>query len=429
MPGDKSISHRALLVGALAAGTTEIAGLSKAGDVGASARALRALRVGVRTGDGGTVQVDGVGAGGLARPDDVIDCGNSGTTARLLLGILAGHPFPVVLTGDASLRRRPMGRVADPLRAMGARFEAPGGPRLPLTVTGSRDLVPLAWESPVASAQVKTAVLLAGLHARGETSVREPRPSRDHGERMLRRLGARVRTADLPGGGAEAAVTGGGELAPCRLEVPGDMSAAAFVLAAAALVPGSEVEIEGVGVNPLRTGALDALRAMGADVRVAPRGGESGEPVADLAVRAPAGGLRACDLGPEEVPRTVDEYPALAVAAAFADGESRFQGLAELRVKESDRLEAMRAGLEAAGVRARIEGDDLLVEGAGQPAGGARIDAALDHRIAMAFLVLGAAAREPMEVRGAEAIATSWPGFAEAMRGLGADVAVGPGGA
>ncbi len=426
VPGDKSISHRALIIGGLTAGTSEIRGLADSEDVAATAGALRALGVRVHAEEPLLLRIDGVGTGGFTPSADVIDCGNSGTTARLLLGALAGHSFSTILTGDASLRRRPMGRVADPLTGMGARFVATGTPKLPITIIGSDDLVPVAWKSTVASAQVKTSILLAGLHTRGETSVQEPAPSRDHGERMLQRFGARIRTGTANEGGVEVGVTGGDELVPCRVDIPGDISSAAFPLVSASLLPGSKVEIEGVGVNPLRTGILDALRAMGVDIQEELTSSESGEPVANLCITAPTKRLRAIDLGPEFVPRTIDEYPVLAVAAAFADGVSRFRGLHELRVKESDRLEAVRAGLEASGIRADIKGDDLLVEGVERPMGGSRIDAVLDHRIAMAFLVLGMASQEPVEVQETEAVRTSWPKFADAMRSIGADINISP---
>ncbi len=426
VPGDKSISHRAFLIAALAVGESRADGCLESEDVAATRSCLRALGVDLRREAPGNYRIHGVGIHGLAPPDGVLDCGNSGTSARLLAGMLAGHRFPAVLTGDASLRRRPMQRIAEPLTAMGAEFIAADGGRLPMTVTGTDDLVPLTWTTSVASAQIKTGVLLAGLHAPGRTTVVEPRQSRDHGERMLREFGAAVTVTPAAGAGFAVSVEGSARLRPTAVAVPGDISSAAFPLVAALLADGSDVELESVGMNPTRTGVIDALRAMGADIEEETLT-EAGalEPVANLRVRGRARGLRAVDLGPAYAPRTIDEYPALAVAAACAEGVSRFRGLAELRVKESDRLEALRAGLVAVGVNARIESDDLLIEGTARPRGGTCVDCALDHRIAMAFLVLGTASKEPVEVRGVEAIRTSWPDFGAAMQGLGATVETG----
>lgn len=424
VPGDKSVSHRAFLISALAVGESRADGCLESEDVLATQACLRALGVEIRRAAPGSYRIHGVGVHGLAPPDGVLDCGNSGTAARLLAGMLAGHVFPSVLTGDASLRQRPMRRVIDPLEAMGAEFVTAEGGRLPITVTGTEDLLPVTWTSAVASAQVKTCVLLAGLHASGVTTVVEPRRSRDHGERMLRTFGAAVSTSAADGGPA-VSVAGNPALRPAAVTVPGDVSSAAFPLVAALLTDGSEIELEGVGTNPTRTGILRALRAMGADIEEEPAGDGGVEPIANLRVRGRGGALRAVDLGPEYAPSTIDEYPALAMAAACAQGVSRFRGLGELRVKESDRLEALRTGLRAAGVAARIEDDDLLIEGTPRPRGGARIDSALDHRIAMAFLVLGTACAEPIEVDGAATIRTSWPGFGAAMRQLGAAIDTG----
>lgn len=421
VPGDKSVSHRAFLISALAVGESRADGCLESEDVLATQACLRALGVDIRRVAPGSYRIHGVGVHGLAPPDGVLDCGNSGTAARLLAGMLAGHAFPAVLTGDASLRGRPMRRVIDPLEAMGAEFVAAEGGRLPITVTGTDELIPATWASAVASAQVKSCVLLAGLHASGITTVVEPRQSRDHGERMLRNFGANV-SASAVDGGLAVSVEGNPPLRPAAITVPGDVSSAAFPLVAALLTDGSEVELEGVGTNPTRTGILDALRAMGADIeeeRVADAGAE---PIANFRVRGRGGSLRAVDLGPEYAPRTIDEYPALAMAAACAEGVSRFRGLGELRVKESDRLEALSTGLQAAGVAARIEDDDLLIEGTPCPRGGVKIDSFLDHRIAMAFLVLGTACAEPIEVGGAATIRTSWPAFGAAMRQLGAAI-------
>ena len=425
VPGDKSISHRALLISALTVGESRTDGCLESDDVMATRACLQALGVDIRRTAPGAYRIHGVGTHGLAPPDDVLDCGNSGTAARLLMGVLAGHAFPAVLTGDASLRHRPMRRVIEPLEAMGAEFRTAEGGRLPATVTGAGDLLPVTWTNAVASAQVKTGVLLAGLHASGTTTVIEPRQSRDHGERMLRSFGAAV-SATAVEEGLAISVEGNVPLRPTAVSVPGDVSSAAFPLVATLLTDGSDVELEGVGANPTRTGVLDALRAMGADIEEERVEGAGAEPIVNLRARGRGGALRAIDLGPEFAPRTIDEYPALAMAAACADGVSRFRGLGELRVKESDRLEMLRAGLQAAGVTARIDGDDLLINGTPRPRGGVRIDSSLDHRVAMAFLVLGTACAAPIEVTGAATIRTSWPAFGEAMRQLGAAVVTAP---
>ncbi len=426
VPGDKSISHRALMLAALAAGETTVTGLLEGDDVLRTAAALRALGAEVARLDAGTWRVHGRGVGGLREPADVLDLGNAGTAARLLLGVLAGHPFTAFLTGDDSLRRRPMGRVTAPLAGMGARFVTRAGGRLPLAVTGAEALTPVTYELPVASAQVKSAVLLAGLAAAGATTAVEPQPSRDHTERMLRHFGVPVRVDDTPGGGRAVTVTGQVELTARDLAVPADPSSAAFPAVAALIVPDSEVRLPGVTVNPLRFGLFETLREMGADIAVENRRDESGEPVADLVVRASA--LRGVEVPPERAPAMIDEYPILAVAAACAAGRTRMTGLAELRVKESDRLAAMARGLAACGVAVEEGADELVVEGRGRPTGGARIAVRLDHRIAMSFLVLGLAAAAPVSVDDDTAIATSFPGFAALMNGLGAAIAADDGG-
>ena len=417
VPGDKSISHRSLMFAALAVGESRIEGLLAGEDVLATARALRALGAAIERDASGTWRVDGVGVGGLCEPGCVLDMGNAGTGARLLLGILAGHPQTSFMTGDASLCSRPMGRVIAPLRAMGAGFLARSGNRLPLAVTGRNDLVPLIWRSPVASAQIKSAVLLAGLHAPGETTIIEPMPSRDHTERMLSGMGAMISSEPAEGGGLAVTIRGQPELAPQSFLVPGDPSSAAFPLVAALLTPDARVTIEGVGMNPLRTGLLTTLLEMGAVLEVANRREIAGEAVGDLVVTGSA--LTGVEVPPERAPSMIDEYPVLAVAAALARGRTVMRGLAELRVKESDRLKAMAQGLAACGVKVEVEGDDLVVQGGTRPAGGARIDAHLDHRIAMSFLVLGGRAAAPVIVDGAETIETSFPGFAALMNKLG----------
>ncbi|MBO0735067.1 MAG: 3-phosphoshikimate 1-carboxyvinyltransferase [Alphaproteobacteria bacterium] len=423
VPGDKSISHRALMLGALAIGRTDISGLLEGEDVLATAAALNALGASVmRLGDGRWA-VDGIGVGGLAEPEDLLDLGNSGTGARLLLGMLATHPITAFLTGDASLRRRPMGRVVEPLSRIGARFVAREGSRLPLVVSGAAQPVPISYRLPVPSAQVKSAVMLAGLNTPGVMSVIEPQPTRDHTERMLRHFGARV-TVEIAeeGQGRRIAVEGLPELTAAPVVVPGDPSSAAFPLVAALIVAGSDVTIEGVGINPLRTGLLECLHEMGADISLLNERDEGGEPVADI--RARSGTLTGADIPADRSPRMIDEYPVLAVAAACARGRTVMRGLAELRVKESDRLAAIAAGLASCGVRVAVEGDDLVVDGAdNHPAGDALIEARLDHRIAMAFLVLGLATNRPVRIDDAAPIASSFPGFIELMNGLGAAIA------
>jgi 3-phosphoshikimate 1-carboxyvinyltransferase len=418
MPGDKSISHRALMLGMLAVGRTEITGLLEGEDVLATAAAVNALGAVAAPADDGRWTVDGVGIGGLAEPEDILDLGNSGTSARLLLGILATHAATAFVTGDASLRRRPMRRVVEPLSRFGARFATREGGRLPLAVTGAAEPVPIEYALPVPSAQVKSAVLLAALNTPGATIVIEPQPSRDHTERMLGHFGARV-AVEPTAVGKRIRVEGFPELAAAPIIVPGDISSAAFPLVAALVVPGSDVTVAGVGVNPLRSGLLECLREMGADIALIEPHEEGGEPVADLRVRA--GGLRGADIPAERAPRMIDEYPVLAVAAACARGRTRMRGLAELRVKESDRLAAIAGGLEACGVRVAVEGDDLIVEGDGRPPdGGATIATRLDHRIAMAFLVLGLAAAAPVRLDDAAPIRTSFPDFVPLMTRLGA---------
>ena len=424
VPGDKSISHRALMLGALAVGETRITGLPEAEDVLATARAVGQLGAEVTCDDDGPWRVQGRGLGGLVAPEDVLDLGNSGTGARLMMGILAGHPLTAVLTGDASLRSRPMGRVAAPLELMGAAIIAREGCRLPLTLTGSADPLPIRYRLPVASAQVKSAVLLAGLNAAGETAVIEPEPTRDHSERMLRHFGAEVAVEDRAEDGAEVReirLTGQPELRAVELQVPGDPSSAAFPAVAALLLPGAEVTIEGVGLNPLRSGLYETLREMGAEIGEENRRELGGEQVADLVVRASA--LTGVTVPAERAPRMIDEYPVLAVAAACAEGQTVMQGLGELRVKESDRLASMAAGLAACGVEVEEGEDSLIVRGCGGrvPGGNAApIATRLDHRIAMSFLVLGLAAERPVVIDDGRPIDTSFPGFAALMAGLGA---------
>ena len=422
IPGDKSMSHRALLLAALAVGESRITGLLEGADVMATAGALRALGASVTRQADGSWTVLGCGVAGLAEPADVLDLGNAGTGVRLLMGPLAGHGFTTFLSGDASLRSRPMRRVTDPLVAMGASVLHRSGGRLPLAITGRNDLVPITWRSPVASAQIKSAVLLAGLHAPGRTTVIEPAASRDHTERMLSAMGARVTSVADEDGSWRVAIEGEAELAPQDFPVPADPSSAAFPMVAALLAPGSSLTLPGISINPLRAGLLTTLREMGAGLELANERNVAGEPVADLHLGA--GPLEAVDVPAARAPSMIDEYPVLAVAAAFARGTTRMRGLAELRVKESDRLDAMAKGLAAAGVEVAVEGDDLLVTGPVRSTRATRIDARHDHRIAMSFLVLGGLGTAPVTVAGAETILTSFPGFAELMNRLGADLSV-----
>lgn len=415
VPGDKSISHRALMFGALAAGRTEVRGLLTGEDVLATAAALRAMGASIEIAEDRAV-VHGVGVGALLQPEAALDLGNSGTTTRLLAGILATHPISAVLVGDASLQKRPMGRVIEPLSRFGARFESTGG-RLPLRIEGADTPVPISYEMPVASAQVKSAVLLAGLNTPGVTSVIERAVTRDHTERMLRRFGLTV-TEEQDGDARIISLLGQQDLVPADLKVPGDISSAAFPLVAGLIVPESEVTVEGVGLNPTRTGLLDALLLLGASIEWT--GSDEDEPVGR--VRVQSGQLTGTEIPPELAPRMIDEYPALMVAASYADGVSEMRGLEELRVKESDRLAVMAEGLSACGVPVELLPDGIRITGSGgRPIpGGARIDPRLDHRIAMSFACLSLRAKEPIEVIDAAPIATSFPGFAGLMTSLGA---------
>ena len=418
VPGDKSISHRALIFGALAGGTTRIRGLLEAEDVLNTAKALAALGAPIER-SGAEWVIKGRGVGGLREPGAPPDFGNSGTGTRLMLGVIAGHPMMVRLTGDASLSRRPMGRVLEPLKQMGLEVEGDRD-RLPLVVRGTASLVPIEYELPVPSAQVKSAVLIAGLHAAGETTVIEAEPTRDHTERMLRYFGATVRSL-AKDGRTRITVTGDAELLGRDVTVPGDPSSAAFLAAAALLVPGSDVTIEGVLTNPTRTGFYRTLREMGGNVHFLNEREEGGELVADIRVRFSR--LKGVTVPAARAPSMIDEYPILAVVAAFAETASRMEGLAELKVKESDRLAATVAGLQANGVAAAAEGDTLIVKGTAQVRGGGTVATHLDHRIAMAFLTLGLASEQPVTVDDTTMVATSFPEFRALMEGLGATFA------
>ncbi len=419
VPGDKSISHRSLMLGALAVGETVIDGLLEGEDVLATAAAMRAMGAQIEK-RGSRWHVHGVGVGGLLQPQVALDMGNSGTSTRLLMGLIASHPITATFVGDASLSKRPMGRVIDPLSQMGASFSAAPGGRLPLTMTGLCPAVPLRYTLPVASAQVKSAVLLAGLNTPGHTVVIEPVATRDHSERMLAGFGADL-TVETQGGTRIITLKGEAELRPQALTVPGDPSSAAFPLVAALIVPGSDITIANVGMNPTRAGLVKVLQAMGADISVVQPRSVGGEPVADLHVRhSPLTGI---EVPPDSAPSMIDEYPILFVAAAFASGRTVMRGLEELRVKESDRIAVMAAGLQACGIPCTEHADGLTVAGTGgDPVpGGATVPAHLDHRIAMSLAVLGLHARAPVTIDDARPIATSFPGFVAMMQALGAD--------
>ena len=426
IPGDKSISHRALIFGALSVGETRVSGLLEGEDVLRTATAMRAMGAEVeRLGDsargGGDWRVWGVGVGGLSEPDDVLDMGNAGTGARLVMGLVASHDFAATFTGDASLRRRPMGRVVEPLSRIGARFVGRSQGRLPLTVVGTAHPLPIEYELPVASAQVKTAVLLAGLNAPGITTVIEHEATRDHTENMLRHFGAEVSVEKTRTGGRIIRLTGQPEFRAATIAVPGDPSSAAFPMVAALIVPGSQITLANVGLNPLRTGLFTTLQEMGADLTFVDRRDEGGEPVADIVVKH--GALKGVTVPPERAPSMIDEYPILFVAAACAEGDTVVRGAKELRVKESDRLAVMARGLKACGVDLEEFEDGIVIRGKGRPPqGGATIATELDHRIAMSFLVLGLAAQQGTVIDDARVMETSFPGFADLMRRLGANL-------
>jgi len=416
-PGDKSISHRAFLMGLLACGETKVEGLLEGDDVMRTGKACQALGAAVERLGPGQWRIRGPGLGAILPPRETLDFGNAGTGSRLMMGVVGGHGITATFDGDASLRKRPMRRILDPLRLMGAQVlsEADGG-RCPIVLKGARDPAPIEYRTPVASAQIKSAVLLAGLNAPGATTVIEAQASRDHTEKMLAHFGAEVAVA-VEGEGRRITLVGRPELRPATVTVPADPSSAAFPIVAALIVPGSDIVVEGVMMNPLRTGLLKTLGEMGAHIEALDRRLEGGEEVANLRVRQ--GALRGVDVPAARAPSMIDEYPILAVAAAFASGATRMRGLSELRVKESDRLAAVAAGLKAAHVDCAIEGDDLIVEG-GRPRGGGLVATQMDHRIAMSFLIMGLASREPMAIDDAAMIATSFPEFRETMERLGA---------
>ncbi|TVR46436.1 MAG: 3-phosphoshikimate 1-carboxyvinyltransferase [Rhodobacteraceae bacterium] len=419
VPGDKSISHRALILGALSVGETRITGLLEGQDVLDTARAMRAFGAEVTQHGPGEWSVHGVGVGGFAEPDGVIDCGNSGTGVRLIMGAMATTDITATFTGDASLNKRPMGRVTDPLAEFGAQSFGRSGGRLPLTLIGAAQPVPVRYTLPVPSAQVKSAVLLAGLNAPGQTVVVEAEPTRDHTERMLRGFGAEITVADMTEGRV-ITLTGQPELQAQPVAVPRDPSSAAFPVCAALLVPQSEILVPGVSQNPTRNGIYLTLQEMGADLVMENPRSEGGEPVADLRVRHSP--LRGIAVPPERAASMIDEYPVLAALAALAEGVTVMRGIRELRVKESDRIDAMARGLEACGVRVEETEDSLSVHGMAQVPGGATVQTHIDHRIAMSFLCLGLAAQKPIRVDDASPIATSFPVFEDLMRALGAQI-------
>jgi 3-phosphoshikimate 1-carboxyvinyltransferase len=420
VPGDKSISHRALILGALAVGTSRISGLLEGEDVLNTAQAMRALGARVERTAAGEWRVDGVGVAGFATPAAPLDFGNSGTGCRLVMGAVAGCPITATFDGDASLRTRPMRRILDPIALMGATATAAAeGGRLPITLSGARDPMPIVYRTPVASAQIKSAVLLAGLAAPGVTTVIEAEASRDHTELMLRHFGAEVVSEPDGAHGRRITLHGQPELNPAAVTVPADPSSAAFPMVAALIVPGSDILLADVMTNPLRTGLIATLREMGADI-VSEETSEGGEAMARFRVRATP--LRGVEVPAKRAPSMIDEYPLLAVAAAFAQGTTAMRGLKELRVKESDRLAATAAMLRANGVDVEITGDDLIVHGRGHVAGGGLVATHMDHRIAMSALVMGLASERPVKVDDGAFIATSFPGFADMTRRLGGDI-------
>ncbi|WP_170339889.1 3-phosphoshikimate 1-carboxyvinyltransferase [Ruegeria arenilitoris] len=422
VPGDKSISHRSLILGAMAVGETRISGLLEGEDVLDTAKAMRAFGAEVISHGNGEWTVHGVGVGGFAEPDHVIDCGNSGTGVRLIMGAMATSPISATFTGDASLNKRPMARVTDPLALFGAQAVGRSGGRLPMTIVGAADPVPVWYEVPVPSAQVKSAVLLAGLNAPGKTVVIEKEATRDHSERMLAGFGAEITVEDTDEGRV-ITLTGRPELKPQVIAVPRDPSSAAFPVCAALITPGSDVLVPGIGLNPTRAGLFTTLREMGADLTYENMREEGGEPVADLRARY-SPDMKGIDVPPERAASMIDEYPVLSVVAANATGKTMMGGVKELRVKESDRIDAMARGLRANGVTVD-EGDDWWSVdglGIGGVPGGGTCESFLDHRIAMSFMVMGMGAQQAVSVDDGSPIATSFPIFEPLMKGLGAKV-------
>lgn len=422
IPGDKSISHRSIMLGALAIGETIVSGLLEGEDVLHTAVAMRAMGAKITHDDDGLWRIYGVGVGGLREPDHVLEMGNSGTSTRLLMGLVGGHNITATFTGDASLVKRPMKRIVTPLEMMGATFLSRSGDRLPLTVKGAENTLPIEYKLPVASAQVKSAIMLAGLNAAGRTTVIEDHPTRDHTENMLRHFGVDVDVEELEGGARAIHVQGHQELQGCAVDVPADPSSAAFAVVAALINEGSEITLSRVGINETRIGLYTTLQEMGADIEFKNKRIEAGEPVADIVVKG-TGSLRGIDVPESRVPSMIDEFPILAIAAACAQGTTKMTGLKELRVKESDRLLMVANGLKACGVNFEMGEESLTIHGTGKPPkGGACIETALDHRIAMSFLILGTVTQEPVAVDDAAPIKTSFPNFIELMNDLGAEI-------
>jgi 3-phosphoshikimate 1-carboxyvinyltransferase len=418
VPGDKSISHRSIMLGSLAQGTTRVSGFLEGEDALATVAAFRAMGVKIEGPQEGRVTIHGVGLHGLQAPGAAIDLGNSGTSIRLLSGLLAGQAFDCELTGDASLCGRPMGRVITPLLLMDAKIEGADGGRPPLRISGSGGLKAIHYDLPMASAQVKSCVLLAGLYADGETSVTEPAPTRDHTERMLRGFGYAV-DRDQQG---VISLRGGGVLQATDIEVPADISSAAFFLVAACIAPGSELILNHVGINPTRVGVIRLLELMGADIALLDRREVGGEPVADIRVRGSQ--LQGIEIPQEQIPLAIDEFPVLFIAAACAEGRTVLRGAEELRVKESDRIAAMAEGLNTLGVVTEVLEDGIIIDGFGEAGsfGGGEIKTYHDHRIAMAFAVAALRASSEIQILGADNVATSFPGFDALARGLGLQI-------
>ena len=422
VPGDKSISHRALMLSALVVGESRIEGLLEGEDVLATAAAMRAMGAHIRRDEDGTWHVEGVGVGGLLQPEQALDMGNSGTSTRLLMGLLASHKLTATFTGDASLSKRPMKRVTDPLSLMGAEFTTSPGGTLPLTMRGIVPAVPIEYRLPVASAQVKSAILLAALNTPGTTRVIKPEPTRDHSERMLKGFGAHLEVTLNDAGERVIAIEGEAELHPQHIIVPSDPSSAAFPVVAALLVPGSDVTVTNVGINPTRAGLFKLLQAIGGQIELRNQREVGGEPVADIHVRHSI--LDAIENDPADAPSMIDEFPIAFIAAAQAKGRSYFGGLEELRVKESDRISAMAAGLRQIGVNVEETEDGLIVDGTGGAPfhGGGPITTHLDHRIAMSFAIAGLVSTDGVEIDDMRPVATSFPTFLPLLRQIGADV-------
>lgn len=420
VPGDKSISHRSLILGSLAVGETTVTGLLEGEDVLCTAEAMRQLGARITKSELGTWHITGVGVGALSEPTTVLNMGNSGTAARLLMGVVASAPFTTFFSGDASLHKRPMKRVADPLRQMGANITSRSENRFPLAITG-RELMPIHYELPVASAQVKSCIMLAALDTPGRTTVVEPKPTRDHTENMLNHFGVRVEVTERDDGSRVIELDGQQELHAADIVVPADPSSAAFVAVAAAIQPGSDVTIQNVGLNPLRDGLFETLGEMGADIEITNIQVQAGEQVGDIRIQGSL--LKGIEVPPSRAISMIDEYPVLFVAAAFAHGTTTMRGLEELRVKESDRIAVMAEGLKACGVNLEELEDGVIIRGrAFPPKGGATVMTELDHRIAMSFLVLGTGTEQPVTVDDGSVMETSFPGFTELMNSLGANI-------